>query len=137
MNWKISNTWQHIWLAGLAAFIVSPIVCSLNWLTPIHLAGFATILWFAITIIWEAYRYHKAKKRKLAKAIDVADEYIISRNYENTRTTAEEEKKLYVSEVMKTFGINWIDTIVDLIAGNVPFNLVMWVWVIAYVQGAG
>ena len=95
---KISNTWQHIWLSGVAASIASPIVLHVAEKQPITGAIIATLVWLVITLAWEFWQWASAGFPKLYR---------------------------------------WLDTIVDLLTGNVTFNVIVWVWILGYVEKMG
>lgn len=96
---KITNTWKHL-QGGCCAAVAIVVV---NWLLGVMfsdysggLAGFAAVVWSMFTIGWERSQFYKATEPK--------------------------KKLMTPAQYLKA---KWLDTIVDLIAGNAPVWLIL------------
>lgn len=100
---KITNTWKHL-QGGCCAAVAIVVV---NWLLGVMfsdysggLAGFAAVVWSMFTIGWERAQYWEATHH----SDKVARKLVSPKQYWQTK---------------------WLDTIVDLIAGNAPVWLIL------------
>lgn len=114
-RYKLSNTGKHIIGGALISYIAIPVS-----FYP-QLAAFVAIGVLFCLVAWENAQYQRAKK----KYVDM----IIGMTFPPDKEFAPKEardahKRLYAKEFNKQY--NWIDAIVDIVAGYVPFSIFYW-----------